>query len=355
MTFQMSRVERSEPAPLRRELPLPPGNSFVRLMVAKTIGAVRGVSPVEVADQMWPNDRIFAQVVTRAASAPAMTTVTGWAAELVQKVVSDALEALGPASAGAQVLRRGLVLNFDGGTISAPGLVAEFGNAGFVAEGQPIPVRQLAATAAQLLAHKLAAIGVLTREMVESSNAEQLVGDVLIRAAGRMLDEVLFDANPGDAARPAGLRNGVVATAASNNSEAIEAVFEDVAALINAVAPVAGNGPFVLVASPGRAAMMGFRFNNQSTNVTMLGSSAVVNDLLCIAPAALVSALSPEPDIETSTAATLHMDTAPGAVGTAGPHRSLFQIDAIALKMRWPATWALRDARGFAWMTPTWK
>jgi hypothetical protein len=37
------------------------------------------------------------------------------------------------------------VLAFDGnGVISAPGFVASAANAGFVAEGQPIPVRQLA-------------------------------------------------------------------------------------------------------------------------------------------------------------------------------------------------------------------
>ena len=55
----------------------------------------------------------------------------------------------GPASAGAQLLQQGLVLSFEGhGAISAPGLVAEYGNAGFVGEGQPIPVRQLADTAA---------------------------------------------------------------------------------------------------------------------------------------------------------------------------------------------------------------
>jgi hypothetical protein len=33
----------------------------------------------------------------------------------------------------------------------------------------------------------------------------------------------------------------------------------------------------------------------------------------------------------------------------------LFQTDSIALKMRWPVTWALRDPRGVAWTTPNWK
>ena len=81
----------------------------------------------------------------------------------------------------------------------------------------------------------------------------------------------------------------------------------------------------------------------------------MINDLLAIAPAALVAALSPEPEIETSKAATLVMDTAPGAAGTMGPERSLFQTDSLALKMRWPVSWALRDPRGFAWLTPAWK
>jgi hypothetical protein len=345
--------ERAEPQPpFRRELPLRPGNTFVRLLAAKTIASVTKEPPAAVVERMWPSDRI----VARAASTPAMTTVAGWAAELAQTILHDALEALGPASTGAEVLKRGLVLNFDGaGIISAPGFVAEFGNAGWVAEGAPIPVRQLAATPSTLAPHKLAAIAVLTREMIESSNAEALIGDALMRAAGRMLDEVLFDANPGDAARPRGLRYNIAAITASNNADLMEAFNEDIVALINSLAPVAGNGPQIVVASPGRAAAMHLHFLQDVPSMTMFGSSAVVNDVLAIAPAALVAALSPDPEIETSKAATLVMDTAPGPAGTMGPERSLFQTDSIAIAMRWPVTWALRDPRGFAWLTPTWK
>jgi hypothetical protein len=345
----------------KRELPLPPGNTFTRVLTARVLAQLRNTTPQQVADQMWPSDRLVAQVVEKASVAPAMTSVAGWAAELAVRVVHDALEALGPASAGADLLKRGLVLTFDGaGSISAPGFVAEFGNAGWVAEGQPIPVRQLSSTAAVLNPHKLAAIGVLTREMIESSNAEALVTDALVRAAGRMLDEVLFDANPEDAARPRGLRNGVSASTPSSNTTAFEAAYEDIATLINSVAPVAGNGPVILVGSPGRAAMMASRFDydadDPGSKVTVLGSSAVINDLLAVAPAALVTALSPEPDVEASKAAQIVMDTVPGAAGVAGPiNKSMFQSDAIAVKVRWPVTWALRDSRGFAWMTPTWK
>ena len=353
--YPIENLRSAAPTFRRKNSALPAGNSFVRLVTAQVIAQIQRTVAADIALRQWPHDRVVEEL-TRAASAPAMTSVTGWAAELAQRVVADALDALGPASAGAQLLKLGLVLSFDGaGSISAPGFVAEFGNAGWVAEGDPIPVRQLSATPAILNPHKLAAIAVLTREMIESSNAEALIGNALMYAAGRMLDEVLFDANPASAARPAGLRNGVAALTASSATDRQEAFLEDSAALINALAPVGGNGPYVIVASPGRAALMAARTAGRESNVTILGSSAVVNDVLAIAPAALVSALSPTPEIEAGKAATLHMDTAPTAVGSASPHRSLFQTDSIALKMRWPITWALRDARGFAWMTPTWK
>jgi hypothetical protein len=92
-----------------------------------------------------------------------------------------------------------------------------------------------------------------------------------------------------------------------------------------------------------------------SGQISVYGSSAVINDLLAIAPAALVAAISPEPEVETVNAGTLVMDTAPGAAGTMGPERSVYQTESLAVKVRWPVSWVLRDVRGFAWMTPTWK
>jgi hypothetical protein len=303
---------------------------------------------------------MLAQLLTRAASAPAMTTVAGWAAELAQKVVNDGLAGMGPSAAGAQLLLQSVVLLFDGhGLISAPGFVAGAGNAGFVAEGAPIPVRQLAASAALLQPYKLGAISVLTREMIVSSNAEVLIGDTLMRAASAALDVALFGNAAATAAAPAGLRNGVTATPPSASTDALQAFYEDCATLINAVSVVGGNGPFVLIGSPGRIAAMIMRFVLQAGNVTVIASNAVGNDLLCIAPAALVAAVNPEPEIEASTAAELHMNDTPLPIVNGGapasPARSLFQTDSVALKMRWPVSWVLRDPRAVAWLTPSWK
>jgi hypothetical protein len=337
-----------------------PGNSFIRFITAHAVAGVTHGSPYEIAAAMWPSDRDVIEL-TRAASAPAMVGVAGWAAELAHKVVLDALQALGPVSAAAQIIRRGLVLNFDGtGQISAPGFVAGAGNAGFVAEGQPIPVRQLASTVALLNPHKLATIAVLTRELIESSNAEAAVSDVLIKSAGIALDTVFFDANPESAARPAGMKNGGTPLVPSAATDLWQAAFEDIAALINAIAPVAGNGPYLLIGSPGRVAAMQFRFNidpptDTVTPPTFYATTALGDDLAVIGPAALVAAASPTPDVETVTAGTLVMDTAPGPAGTMGTEKSMFQTDAMAIKVRWPLAWAMRDIRGFAWLTPNWK
>jgi hypothetical protein len=288
-----------------------------------------------------------------------MTTVTGWAAELAQKVTADAVEALGPASAAAQLIREGLVLNFNGaGQIMVPGLITDPKYASFVAEGQPIPVCQLNTAGPTLSPYKIGSIVVLTREMIESSNAEALIGDALVRSAGLALDAAFFDSNAASAARPAGIRNGIAALTASNDSNAIEAVLADFSTLVGSVSAVGGGGPFILVARAGRAVTMNSRFYRQFDRenrlIQVLPSAAVGADLVAIAPTTLVAAISADPDIETAKAATLHEDSSPQPLMVAGPARSLWQTDSIALKVRWPATWALRDPRGVAWLTPSW-
>jgi hypothetical protein len=356
MTVPLQTFRKSEPP-----LDLPRGNLFRRMLVARAVAVVRKSRFEDVALELWPSDRELAAVV-KAASAPAMTTVAGWAMELSHKVTADIVQALGASSSGAKVLGGSLLLTWDGaGSIGVPGFVASAANGGFVAEGDPIPVRQFTDTGQTLLPHKLASIAVLTREMVESSNAEVIIGDTLIRSAGLALDVVLFGNTAATAAAPAGIRNGINALAASGNADAFGAFFEDMATLLNAVGAVGGNGPFFIVSSIGRAASASGRYGSlkaEGTDAMIIpvASSAVGADIVVIAPQALAAAISPTPDMETASTGTLLMDSAPtGTFGQAGPERSLFQSDSIALKMRWPVSWVLRNSAGVAWLTPAWK
>jgi hypothetical protein len=353
------------PEPFRRTgkdlvpfpLKLEEGNSFKRLMTASVLAKIKKTTPLAEAARLWPSD----DFVQRAASAPAMTGTAGWASDLAHKVIKDALEGMGPAAAGAQLLLKSLVLAWDGNAqISAPGFVAGAGNAGFVQEGSPIPVRQLTSTAALLQPFKLAALGVLSRTMIDSSNAEQLVGDVLMRSASAALDVGLFSMSAATASTPAGIRYNVAALTASAVVDTFGAIPEDISNLVNAVTPVGGGGPFVLIGSPGRIAGMVTRFAmvEGAANIYFASSPAVGNDLLCVAPNAIVCALSPVPDVGASVVGELHMSDTPQAItngGVATPARSLFQTDSIGLKMRWPVSWAVRDSRAVAWVTPAWK
>jgi len=347
--------------PFRRDtksLQLPPGNLFLQLMTAKALAKIHKITLLDVAAFMWPNDRAIHEFVTKASSAPAMTTVAGWAQELAQRYVVDMINALGAASAAIDVLRQSLVLIWDGhGILAAPSFVAAAGNGSFVQEGNPIPVRQLASAAVLVQPYKVASIAVLSREMVESSNAEALIGDTLVKSAALAIDAVFFGSAAATAAAPAGIRNGIASSTASVNTDPFAAVFEDVATLINAVSAVGGKGPYVLAAGAGRAASFGMRVGSSQALLIPVASTAVGNDLVGIAPQGIVAAFSADPDVETADTGTLVMDNAaPGTPGQTGAsERGLFQTDSIALKIRWPVSWMVRDSRAVAWMSPSWK
>ena len=352
MNFQLPVLSESREL---RASDIPQGNTFTRTLTANVLASVHRTTPSAVCASMWPRDRVTAELIERAASTAATTFTQGWAAELAQRKIVDTLDALYQYSVSAQLLRLGTVLTADRrGIVSVPGFVASFGNKGFVAEDDPIPVQQLALSISnQLKPSKCAGIVVLTREMIESSNAEKLITDAALRMLGRMTDEVLFDANPADNARPRGLREGVAATTPTTAAgDAWAAALGDMAKLADAVGPVSGGSQLAYIGSPGRA-LKANAYLNGAPNAVALGSGAVINDFLCVAVAALVSAIG-DPTVESSSSATLHMDDTPNRdVSHAGRHESMFQTDAIAIKLRMPMSWIMRDPRGFAWMTPT--
>ena len=115
--------------------------------------------------------KVVHEWATRAASAPAMTTVTGWAAELVQQVYYDVMALLMPKSVYPRLSAKGLTLNFGrAGKIIVPTRSRTPTLAGsFVGEGMAIPVRQGAFTSQQFTPKKMAVITVWTREMDEHS------------------------------------------------------------------------------------------------------------------------------------------------------------------------------------------
>jgi hypothetical protein len=329
---------------------------LVRAAIATGLGALDrnapGKSRHEHAARRFGNDHAL-NLVLRAASQPA--TLAG--NPVLAHVVVEYLKALTPISAGADLLTRGVGLNFNGAAqLNVPGIAIP--TADFVAEGAPIPVVQAPTSAGTTLTpFKFAVISALTREIMESSNAETLVRQVLIESTGPALDKVLFSANAAGTDRPAGLLHSIAAlTPAASTSGKFEAAASDLQALALAVAPVAGNGQVVLVGSPDATAAVRLRLPQPVDWPTLTSSSLAPRTVIMVATNALVSAVEGTPLIDAGTSAEIHFETVPAEIVTAGgvvahPVGSVFQTDEVALRMRWPITWALRDTRGLAWMT----
>jgi hypothetical protein len=318
----------------------------------------------EVLKATWPTDKNV-EFVTRAASSVGTTTAATWAAELVGRGVADIISVLGPASAGATAMLRGLNFTWEGGygSIGIPAVTAVKTNAAFIQEAKPIPVFKTdTSKMLQLSARKLAALTVFTREIFEHSvpNIELLVRTALTESVGLALDALMFDATAGDAVRPAGLLAGINATAASGAATALEAMKSDIGALTTAVAPVAGSSPILLIASPAQAmALKLWKTGGESAFEVLPSGALAAGTIIAIASNCLASAADPTPRFDLTDQGLVQMDDATasltdivvaGGTVNAGTVKALWQTDSLGLKTVFNVSWGLRSATGLAWM-----
>jgi hypothetical protein len=325
--------------------------SLSRAALAIAMGHLeRGVSVDRIAKNSWPNDREV-PLLLKAASPPLTLSDA-----LTYNVIAKAfLTNLVPVSAAAAVLARGIQVSLAGvPAVSFPGMT--FPAIGWIGEGAPFPVLQgTSAAGVQLAPAKIGCITSLTGEMIRSSNAEAIVQTAMLNAAAASLDGFLFDSNAAVAElRPAGLLHAITPITATTGG-GVAAMAGDLKALAGALAPVAGNGEIVLIAAAGQAVMLGLQ---PRMPVTVLTSAAVPpGTVIGLVPNALVASVE-TPDISASRDAISHMDTAPLPIvagATASPVYSMFQMDSVSLRLRWPVSWVLRDPRGIAVITgATW-
>ena len=314
----------------------------------------------------------------RAASAPAMTTVTGWAAELVQQIVVDFMETLMPKSVYPRLSAAGLPLNFGrNGRIVIPTRSRTPTIAGsFVGEGLPIPVRQGAFTSQTLTPKKMAVITTWTREIDEHSvpAIEGLLRNAIGEDTAISLDAVLLDANPATVVRPAGILNGVAGltpTAGGGFNALVGDIKQISGALLTGTAGNVRNPVWLMnpqqMNSAGLISMPGagvFPFRDE-IGQNRLGGWPIIDagtvplgTVIAIDAGDFVSVSGDAPRFEISDQATLHMeDTAPADISTVGtpavvsyPVKSMWQTDMLALRMILPMNWAIRRTGTVAWV-----
>jgi HK97 family phage major capsid protein/HK97 family phage prohead protease len=367
-----------------------PGERYLRSLVAMVISEAgrRSKQPHEVLAERYGSDgkvdeaqRTVFDVVTRASTAPATTTTSGWASQLVETENVAFMDLLMPASVYPGLASRGLRLQFGrSGILSIPSRSSTPTVAGsFVLEGNPIPVRQAAVTSQTFTPKKMAVISTWTREIAEHSTPaiEGLVRNAMQEDTSVALDTVLLDATAASTTRPKGLREGVSVTTATAGGT-FTSLVTDLKNLVGALI-TASNGNLrspVWIMNPIQALSISvtqnaggdFPFANEINNNRFQGypviqSSTVTAGMVFLVDAAdFVAIEGGMPRFDVSTEATLHLDdTTPLAIGTAGspntvaaPVRSLFQTDSVALRMIMDVNWGMRRST-VAWtQSVTW-
>jgi len=352
---------------------LEPGDHLARALAAWTKAHVTKDPIEKILRDGYGNDEMTS-IVLRAAVNPAMTTVATWAAELVQTSNVDYLDRLIP--------------NFIFPPLKAMGPSYTFGNNGvlkipvrantptlagaWTGEGAAKPVKRASFSTVSLTPTKLSVISTFSEEMATYGmpSIEGIIRQAMSDDTGIALDSYLIDNVAASAGvRPAGLLNGVTPITASAATPAPAAMVADLKALVGAITAAGGGGrgPIAILLNPAQALALSFAqtttgdfmFASVEQAASKFGVRFIVSatvpaaKVIAVDAADFATALGDVPRFAVSTEATLHEeDTTPLALGTgtqgsgvlAVPMRSLFQTDAVAIRMSLYVSWVMRRA-----------
>jgi hypothetical protein len=196
--------------------------------------------------------------------------------------------------------------------------------------------------------------------VLESTAAEAIVRTTLWESIGLSLDAAMLSnvaAVAGE--RPAGLLNGVTPLSPTAGG-GDEAMIADLVKLASAVAGVAGSS-ITFVASPDLALRLALRGTEFPYRI-LTSFALAAGTIMAVGANALAVAIDPVPEITVSSAAALHMDNDPDPISTPGtpnavaaPTKSMWQVDALALRLILGASWGLRAPGAVAIVTgATW-
>lgn len=342
-----------------------PVDYFVRAAVCQA-RAFMLQQPLERALHDSYGDDEATKIILRAVTNPAMTTVTGWAAELVQQAVEGFIDTLKPASIYGPLSNRGSKFTFGrNGSIKIPGRAKTPNLAGsWIGEGAPKPVRKLGLTSITLLPYKLAVISTFTEEMAAYSTPqiEQVIRQAMADDTSTSLDTYLIDNVAASAIRPAGLLVGATDVPPNTTESDPLAMAADLKNLAAAIVANGGGRDIVYLMNPVQAMGIGLAqatdgtfitVPDQLTRAVITSQTVPVDTVIALDAADFATATGDVPKYSVSDQATIHEeDTTPlplatGPQGTAvvaSPIRSLWQTDSIGVRMVLDVSWAMRRA-----------
>jgi HK97 family phage prohead protease/HK97 family phage major capsid protein len=350
-----------------------PGDLIIRQAVVAMLAQVTQRDPISILEERY-RDHEATNILVRAAVDPAKTTVSGWAAELIETETVAFLETLRDISFYPRLAALGANLQFGPGRgqIKIPSRSSTPSISGsFVAEGAPIPVRRIGLTSTTLTPHKMGVISVFTKEVAKYSNPqiEGLLRQEIRGDTADTIDTLLIDATVGSSTRPAGLLYGVSALTASTDG-GWAAIMQDIDTLAAPFDTAKAGRNLVLLMNKREARKLNFvpgpddklgsmRQMLADSGITAIASVNVpAGRLIMVDAADFATAVEDQPEFEASEQAVIHMeDTSPAQIGTAGspnvvaaPVQSMFQTASIALRMLLDVTWAMRRTGMVQWI-----
>lgn len=370
----------ASPSVNRRPLGFPqrdvkPLDLLVRAAVVNGCAWFGGKSVQQVLDERYPGHEATAAFVTKADQTLGTTTGSHWVDDLQQTSYTALVDALRGRRIWPDLVDGSMSLSFDSfGTAYIPSLTAGGANGGFFAEGAPMRVGRITTASTTMTPRKMGVIIPFSREAAKRSTPalEPLVRRAIVDDTGKVLDQAVIDATAGDTVRPAGLLNGVTATASGFGGSDYQAVIEDINALM---APFdtadASDGTIALIMHPAQArrlAMMpgpdgnfGWADRFMSEFKVLRSTYATAGRLIAVRLSDLIT-VSGMPEFEVSNQATIHMeDTTPLEIvsgtgpTTADPVRSFFQTDSMGVRMVMDVSWKMARTGMVRWIdTTTW-
>lgn len=328
---------------------LPKGTAMTRFVIAKIIGKNSNADAIAYAESRkdWMEQTPEVVLALKAAVNPGTIAEPAWAAPLAvtRPMQDEFLELLRPATIIGKIpgLRR---VPFN---ISMP-VQTGGGTYGWVGEGAPKPVGQLALTSATLGIAKAAGIIVISEELakISSPSAESVVRADMIAGSAQFLDTQFIDPTVAAVTNvsPASITNGAVSVGSAGTSAAdFETDFKGlIGSLISANQKV--TGLTMIMSETNALALSMARTTNGEMyfpNLTMAGgtingipvvtSQAAGITVAVVVPNEILFADDGGVNIDVSREASLEMNTAPTSPVAAGTILvSLWQQNLIGLR-----------------------
>ncbi|MCW5722147.1 MAG: phage major capsid protein [Devosia sp.] len=336
------------------------GQSFTRMVIAKTLARIDDISAVGIAMKRWGQQSPQLVESIKAAVAGGGTETGEWGAELVHidRYTGDFIDYLYSRTVFDKLPLREVPANVN--IAGQDGAATGY----WVGQSKSIPVSKADFFDVNLTPLKVAALAVVSKELLRDSSpaAERLVRDALVEASAQRVDQTFLGTGAAVAnISPAGILNGV--SAGSSAGSDIDGVIADVKALY---APfIAANNAdglqFVTTQSLAKSlglmqnALGNWAFPGLSANGgSLLGDTLVAGgnvgagDLILLKPSDIYKIGDRGVEVSLSTEAAIQMDNAPdGASDTPTANASvvsMFQTDSVAIKVVRPLNFAKRRA-----------